>query len=143
MRTGRGAALAEIWPTREPLDTLHDMERRTKRSEDREEALQYLVEALADRSEVQAVALLNEQGRIVAGMGMPKAVRDLAEIALPTMRGGGSDQFESATEGTDFFGREIQLESGTLYLTALGSRVRKMHEAVYAITRILEPSELN
>ena len=119
------------------------MERRTKRSEDREEALQYLVEALADRSEVEAVALLNEQGRIVAGMGMPKAVRDLAEIALPMMRGGGSDLFESATEGTDFFGREIQLESGTLYLTALGSRVRKMHEAVYAVTRILEPSELN
>ncbi len=116
------------------------MERRAKRSEDREEALQYLVEALADRSEVEAVALLNDEGRIVAGMGTPNAVRGLAKIAVPMVRGDGSDLFESATEGTDFFGRQIPLASGTMYLAALGSRVRKMHEAVYAVTRILEPA---
>jgi hypothetical protein len=114
------------------------MERRTKRSEHRDEALQYLVEALADRSEVEAVALVNDDGRIVAGMGMPNAVRGLAKIAAPMVRGDGSELFESATQGTDFFGRQIPLPSGTLYLAALGSRVRKMHEAVYAVTRILE-----
>ena len=113
------------------------MERRTKRSEDRQEALQYLVEALADRSEVEAVALVNDEGRIVAGMGMPNAVRGLAKIAAPVVRGEGSDFYESATSGTDFFGRRIALESGPLYLAALGKRVRKMHEAVYAVTRIL------
>ncbi len=114
------------------------MERRTKRSTDQYEALQYLVEALADRSEVDAVALVTDDGKIVAGMGIPKAIRSLAKIAAPTVRGEGSDRFESETEGTDFFGRKIPLKSGPLYLAALGSRVRKMHEAVYAVTRILE-----
>ena len=63
------------------------MERRTKRSEDREEALQYLVEALADRSEVDAVLLMNDEGHIVAGMGKPREVRGLAKIAVPVVRG--------------------------------------------------------
>jgi hypothetical protein len=113
------------------------MERRTKRSQDRQEALQYLVEALADRSQVEAVTLVDDDGRIIAGMGMPNAVRGLAKIAAPTVRGEGSDLFESATSGTDFFGRRIDVGSRPLYLAALGSRVRKMHEAVYAITRIV------
>ena len=114
------------------------MERRTKRSDDQYEALQYLVEALANRSEVDAVALVTDDGKIVAGMGTPKAVRSLAKIAAPTVRGEGSALFESETEGTDFFGRKIQLRSGPLYLAALGSRLCRMHEAVYAVTRILE-----
>jgi hypothetical protein len=116
------------------------MERRTKRSEDREEALQYLVEALADRSEVDAVLLMNEEGHIVAGMGKPKEVKGLAKIAVPMVRGETCHDFDTETEGTDFFGRQIRLSSGPLYLAALGARVRKMHEAVYAVTRILETS---
>jgi hypothetical protein len=54
------------------------------------------------------------------------------------VRGEGSELFETATSGTDFFGRRIALDSGPLYLAALGSRVRKMHEAVYAVARIFE-----
>jgi hypothetical protein len=115
------------------------MERRTKRSSDRDEALQYLVEALADRSEVDAVLLMNDEGRIVAGMGKPKEVRGLAKIAVPVVRGEPCAAFDEETAGTDFFGRRIPLARGSLYLAALGSRLRKMHEAVYAITRIVEP----
>jgi hypothetical protein len=115
-----------------------DMERRNKRSEDRHEALQYLVEALADRSEVEAVALVDDDGHIVAGMGMPASVRGLAKIAAPVVRGEATELFETTTRGTDFFGRRIPFASGPLYLAALGSRVRKMHEAVYAVTRIVE-----
>jgi hypothetical protein len=114
------------------------MDRRNKRSQDREEALQYLVEALADRSEVEAVVLVDDEGHIVAGMGMPNEVRGLAKIAAPVVRGEGSELFEWATRGTDFFGRQIPLAAGPLYLAALGTRVRKMHEAVYAIERILD-----
>ena len=114
------------------------MDRRIKRSQDREEALQYLIEALADRSQVEAVLLVNDEGRIVAGMGMPRAVRQLAEIAVPAVRGIESDLFESATRDTDFFGREIPVDEGSLYLVALGTRVCKMHQAVYGVTRILE-----
>src|SRR6516225_7967557 len=113
----------KIGPPPNALDTLCAMERRTKRSEDRQEALQYLVEALADRSEVEAVALVNDEGRIVAGMGVPNAVRGLAKIAAPVVRGEEVDLFEATTSGTDFFGRKISLESGALYLAALGSRV--------------------
>jgi hypothetical protein len=115
-----------------------DMDRRTKRSQDREEALQYLIEALADRSQVEAVLLVNDEGRIVAGMGMPREVRQLAAIAIPAVRGEQSERFESATQDTDFFGREIPIADGSLYLVALGTRVCKMHQAVYGVTRILE-----
>jgi hypothetical protein len=116
------------------------MERRTKRSEDREEALQYLVEALADRSEVQAIVLVDGEGHIVAGMGMPKQVKGLADMAIPMVSGQETGLIESVTEDADFFGRKIPLKSGSMYLTALGTKVRKMHEAVYAISRIVEPS---
>jgi len=130
----------KIRPVESPLVTLRNMERRTKRSEDREEALQYLVEALADRSEVDAVLLMNDEGHIVAGMGKPKEVKGLAKIAVPVVKGETCGDFDAETAGTDFFGRQIQLKSGALYLAALGTRMRKMHEAVYAVARILETS---
>lgn len=114
------------------------MDRRNKRSQDRDEALQYLIEALADRSQVEAVLLVNDSGRIVAGMGMPKEVRQLAQIAIPAVRGEETPLFEDATRDTDFFGREIPIEEGSLYLVALGTRISKMHETVYGVTRILE-----
>ena len=67
--------------------------KRTKRSEDRDEALQYLVEALADRSEVQAVVLVNDEGKIVAGMGGPAQVKGLAAMAIPMVRGEAAERF--------------------------------------------------
>ena len=114
------------------------MDRRIKRSQDREEALQYLIEALADRSQVQAVLLVDDAGHIVAGMGMPREVRQLAQIAIPAVRGEESELFETATRDTDFFGREIPVEDGSLYLVALGTHISKMHQTVYGVTRILE-----
>jgi hypothetical protein len=130
----------KIGPVPGVLVTLCDMERRTKRSEDRDEALQYLVEALADRSEVDAVLLMSGEGHIMAGMGKPKEVKGLAKITVPVVRGESCQDFDTETAGTDFFGRQIQLKSGPVYLAALGARVRKMHEAVYAVARILETS---
>jgi hypothetical protein len=130
----------KIGPVERVLVRLRKMERRTKRSEDREEALQYLVEALADRSEVDAVLLMNDEGQIVAGMGKPNEVKGLAKIAVPVVKGETCCDFDTATAGTDFFGRRIHLKSGPLYLAALGTKIRKMHEAVYAVTRILETS---
>lgn len=120
------------------------MERRIKRSQDRQEALQYLVEALADRSEVDAVVLIDDHGKIVAGMGAPQRVRGLASIAVPAVEGRACEQFAEATVGTDFFGRRILTAPAgagggrPMYLAALGQRLRKMHEAVYAIARIVD-----
>jgi hypothetical protein len=110
--------------------------RRTKRSTERTEALQYLMESLADRSEVHAVALVDEDGRIVAGMGMPTELAGLAKIARRGIRREPSDEFEEVTRGTDFFGREIPVEGGRVFLAALGQRVRKMSDAAVAIERI-------
>ncbi|HEX7665323.1 MAG TPA: hypothetical protein VF407_12450 [Polyangiaceae bacterium] len=112
--------------------------RRVKRSIEREEALQYLMESLADRSEVHAVALVDDDGRIVAGTGMPAELAGLAKIAKDGIRREPSSLFEGATRGTDFFGREITLTDGPMYLAALGRRVRKMSDAAVAIERIVK-----
>ena len=114
------------------------MERRTKRSEDRDEALQYLVEALADRSEVSTVVLTNARGNIVAGMGVPGEIRGLAKIAGPLTRGEPCEDFEKVTEGTDVMSRGIPLRGATFYLAALGSRLCRMQDAVRGVERILE-----
>jgi hypothetical protein len=114
------------------------MERRTKRSENCDEALQYLVEALADRSEVSSVVLTNAQGSIVAGMGVPGEVRGLAKIAGPVARGETCDDFERVTDGTDFVGRGIRLHGATYYLAALGSRLCRMQDAVHGVARIVD-----
>jgi len=119
------------------------MERRNKRSEDRDEALQYLVEALADRSEVTSVVLTNAGGSIVAGMGMPAEIRGLARIAGPLTRGEPCEEFERITEGTDVMTRDIRLESGTFYLAALGSRLSRLPDAIRAVARIVEPASLS
>ncbi len=94
------------------------------------------MESLADRSEVHAVALVDEEGRIVAGMGMPNELAGLAKIARGGIRREPSDQFEEVTRGTDFFGKEIPLAGGRVFLAALGRRVRKMSDAAVAIDRI-------
>ena len=114
------------------------IERRAKRSRDTDEALQYLVEAVADRSDVHAVALVDGHGRIVAGCGMPHDLVGLAKLAGPVARAQSSECFEDVTRGTDFFARDVSAGRGTMYLTALGSRVRRMHDAAVAIARIVD-----
>jgi hypothetical protein len=114
------------------------MERRSKRSTDRTVALQYLVEAVADRSHVSSVALVDEEGHIVAGIGSPTELSGLALIAGPATRGEPCREFEQVTLGTDFLGRRVKLGDQTLYLAALGKRVSKMHEAASAVCRIIE-----
>ena len=109
-----------------------------KRSAERDEALQYLVETLTDRSDVRAVALVDERGKIRAGVGMPLDLQGLAKLAGPVARGEDCSHFDAITQGTDFFTRGVAGDSGrTMYLAALGHRVRKMHDAAGAIARIL------
>jgi len=110
-------------------------ERRTKRSETREEALQYLVEAVADRSEVDAVVLVDDTGHIVAGTGMPIDVRDLARVARPIARGD-RGAIDRLIDGYDVMARGVSVGETTLYFAALGTRVRKMTDAARAVERI-------
>ena len=113
------------------------MERRTKRSTDRDEALQFLVEAVRDRSDVHAVALIDEGGRIVAGTGMLTDLKGLAQIAGTAVGGQRSPAFDEVTVGTDVMARAIHGGNTTLYLAALGTRVAKMPDAARAVSRIV------
>ncbi len=116
------------------------MNRRKRRSNDRNQALQYLVEALAERSDVSSVALVTEGGDVVAGTGTVTELHGLAQIAGPVARAEPSDKLEEVTLGTDCLGREIHHKNATLYLAALGSRLQRVRDAVDGVTRILDDS---
>jgi hypothetical protein len=113
-------------------------ERRTKRSGEREEALQFLVEAVADRSDVPALVLLDDAGRIVAGMGMPNDVLGLVRTARNVAWGHATAaDIDAATGGRDVTTRSVATRQGTLYFAALGDRVTAVGDAVRAVQRIL------
>jgi hypothetical protein len=114
------------------------IERRTKRSAERDEALQFLVEAVADRSDVPALVLVDDAGRIVAGMGMPKDVVGLARTAREVAWGYATAvDIDTATGGRDVTTRSVATRDGTLYFAALGDRVASVGDAVRAVQRIL------
>ncbi|MGO9707598.1 MAG: hypothetical protein ACLQBL_01965 [Polyangiaceae bacterium] len=111
-------------------------EQRTKRSEVREEALQYLIEAVLDRSEVRCAAIIDSGSRVVAGAGMPGDLADLAKVAQAVARGGVEGLEASLDAEDDVIAREVSVKGGTLVIAAFGTRVRKMPAAVHAIARI-------
>ena len=113
-------------------------DRRNKRSTDRTEALQYLVESVADRSGAPALVLVDDFGRIVAGMGMPEDVVGLARTARDVAWGKASTgQIDAATRGRDVTARSVATREGMLYFAALGERMSGLGEATQAVLRIL------
>ncbi|MGO9839252.1 MAG: hypothetical protein ACLP1X_34150 [Polyangiaceae bacterium] len=114
------------------------IERRAKRSAERDEALQFLVEAVADRSDVPALVLLDDGGRLVAGMGMPKDVVGLLRTARDIAWGQATAaDVDEATGGRDVTTRSVATREGMLYFAALGDRVTAVGDAVRAVQRIL------
>ncbi len=113
-------------------------DRRTKRSTDRTEALQFLVESVADRSGAPALVLVDDHGRIVAGMGMPDDVVGLARTARDVAWGKASAlQIDLATRGRDVTARSVATPEGMLYFAALGERMSGLGDATQAVRRIL------
>jgi hypothetical protein len=114
------------------------MERRTKRSEARTEALQYLVETVADRSGVRALVLVDDDGHILAGMGPADDLGGLATAAIDVA-------WQRATPANmprvganyDVTARAVATRDGMLYLGALGDRVAGVGDAVRAVQRIV------
>jgi hypothetical protein len=114
------------------------MERRTKRSECRTEALQYLVETVADRSKVRALVLVDDDGHILAGMGPAGDLGSLATAAIDVA-------WQRVTPATlpsigasnDVTARAVATREGMLYLGALGDRVAGVGDAVRAVQRIV------
>jgi hypothetical protein len=114
------------------------IDRRSKRSDERGEALQFLVESVADRSGVKALVLTDDAGRIVAGMGMPDAMVGLARAAraVAWKRASASD-VDELTHGDDVTARPVATRDGMLYFAALGDRMSGLGDAVRAVHRIL------
>jgi hypothetical protein len=113
-------------------------DRRTKRSADRGEALQFLVESVADRSGVRALVLVDGAGRILAGMGMPADVAGLARTASDVAwRRASVAQVDEATGGGDVTARAVTTHEGMLYFAALGERMSGLGDATHAVRRIL------
>jgi hypothetical protein len=114
------------------------IERRMKRSADRTEALQYLVETVADRSGVKALVLVDDGGQIVAGMGMPRDVAGLATTARDVAwRRASPAAVDAATRGKDVTARTVATRDGLVYFAALGGGgVTGVGDAVRAVQRI-------
>jgi hypothetical protein len=112
-------------------------ERRSKRSVERVEALQYLVEAVADRSGVRALVLVDDAGQIMAGMGGPREVVGLARTARDVAwRRISPVEVDAATRAGDVTARPVATPDGMLYFAALGDRVAGVGDAVRAVQRI-------
>lgn len=113
-------------------------DRRFKRSSDRAEALQFLIEAVADRNGGRPLVLVDDLGRIVAGMGMPDEVVGLARTARDVAWGRASTrQIDEATCGQDVTARGVATGEGMLYFAALGETMRGLGDATQAVRRIL------
>jgi hypothetical protein len=111
-------------------------ERRMKRSASRDEALQFLVESVADRSGVRALVLLDDAGRIVAGTGMPNEVASLVAAARDVAwRRASPTMLEAMTH--DVTARPVATRDGMLYFAALSERMTGLGDAVRAVQRIL------
>jgi hypothetical protein len=113
------------------------MERRVKRSAQPEEAIQLLLESLADRSEARAVALVNGRKRVLAAAGKPWDIADLREVAEPIARGEECRAVEKLDSSTDVFSRPVTVGPSTVYLAAMGTRMRRFGEAAIAVARIV------
>jgi hypothetical protein len=111
-------------------------DRRTKRSAERDEALQFLVESVADRSGAKALLLLDEAGRIVAGMGKPDEVQDLLLVARDVARGRASAAAIAAMRH-DVTARIIGTCKGKHYFAALSDQMTGLGDATKAVDRIL------
>jgi hypothetical protein len=113
-------------------------ERRIKRSAERGEALQYLVESVADRSGARALVLVDDRGRIVAGMGHANEVTGLARAARDVAWGRATPaQVDAVAQRGDLTARSVATPDGMMYFAALGDRMARVGDAVRAVQRIL------
>lgn len=112
-------------------------ERRRARSTNEGEALQLLLSAVKNRSDVSSIAVVDARGAVLSGMGSARELAILGAVAQPIAGGTVTGDCERLTAGTDVMATEVRSPRGTMYLAALGARVGRMHEAARGVERIL------
>jgi hypothetical protein len=115
-------------------------ERRKRRSSSKLEALRLLLEAVRERSEISAIAIIDGRGMVLEGTGPEHDLLVLGLVAKPAAAGPFDAMCEHMTEGTDVVSCPLELGERRLYLAALGQRVARMPEAVRGVSRILRAS---
>lgn len=112
------------------------LERRRNRSEDPNEALCHLLESVRQRSDVTSMAIVDDCGAVVAGVGPENELLVLGAVAAPAASGAFDPACDRLTSGTDVLACPLAID-GTMYLAALGQRVSRMPEAARSVARIL------
>ncbi|HEX7666257.1 MAG TPA: hypothetical protein VF407_17145 [Polyangiaceae bacterium] len=116
--------------------------RRRRRSTQGAEALAFYFDSLAEREGLEAVALVDAGGELVAGAGIAQGIYDLDEIARAaslTVEGSEPDQIDEITQGSDLYAVRIEAAGKSYVVTSLGKRVRRVQDAAKAIERIYAP----
>jgi len=103
-------------------------------------ALAALVKNVAEESDVDALSVVDQRGRTLAGVGEKSALQSLARIAKKIAEDEPCPELEDETAGTDVMARAIDVGSRRVYLAALGRRVRRMIHAGDEVARILRAS---
>src|SRR5580704_14775332 len=109
-RGAAGLVCAEKWAAL--LRPRHDgamKERRTKRSTERDEAVQHLLLAVALAQGGRGIALVDDRGRLLAGSGSPRQMWAAARVA----------QGRRGLDGQGFVSRRIASSEGNLTLAIL------------------------
>lgn len=124
---------------------MNNEERRTKRSDDPHEAAALFLAAATRRNRaLLAVALADEDGRLVAGAGRGD-LRGLAALGSAyagcvTDNGFPETSLEEVTLGDDLYTSAITMYGETLYLASIGARFPRQKEAAETLCRILAPA---
>ncbi len=119
---------------------MNQIERRRRRSEHKDEALQLLLEAVRERSDVSSIAIIDGRGRVIAGTGPDDELEVLGVVAAPAAAGRFDPICEDLTQGTDVVSCPLAVGDERMYLAALGERVARMPEAARGAVRILRAS---
>jgi hypothetical protein len=110
-------------------------ERRSERTTTRSGAIFLLLDAILDKSDVQAIALTNEAGFVVASTRGRCDASRLANAGLATLRGESGDDLD----GADVFAHPILLNGMPYALVSMGARVPCLRETTASLARILAP----
>jgi hypothetical protein len=113
------------------------VERRHRRSADPQQALSFLLESLAERDQSGVVVLSDERGMLLADGGTRGPDADTEAIARAGRHAALGEDDPTYDAPHDLFGARVEIGAATFFLSSLGGRVRRIHEARTHIARIL------